>query len=134
MTDIAHLLRTQYDRDEAITREALDRAVSGVALARTPPDPDGQPSDFELCFEPEFILADLAAKRSVVDLCNAVAKKSPGSHAASLGLQVLNELVGAYTTALGVGSDEWAAMVAEYETDADKATTATRDGTRDEGS
>lgn len=67
--DIAEFLLAQLADDAAVTQDALRRAIDAPHIpARTPqPDADGHPGSFELRFEPEFILLDIAAKRTIVE-------------------------------------------------------------------
>lgn len=71
--DIAEFVTVNLDRREAVARAALDAAVNGNTPVRTPgawhaagEDP-GQPSSFELVFEPEAVLLDIAAQRRIVE-------------------------------------------------------------------
>lgn len=71
--DLAAFVTANLDRRQAIAEAALAAAVGGDVPARTPgawhaPGEDpGQPSGFELVFEPEAVLLDIAAQRRIVE-------------------------------------------------------------------
>lgn len=71
--DIAEFVIAKLDRREAVARAALDATMANDAATRTagawhaPGEDPGQPSSFELVFEPEAILLDIAAQRRIVE-------------------------------------------------------------------
>lgn len=69
---IVDFLTARLDEKQAVAQAALEAAISRAAPARTPgawhapgDDPD-MPSSFELVFEPEAILLDIAAHRAIL--------------------------------------------------------------------
>ncbi len=72
--DIAEFVTARLDERAAIAQAALEAAVSSARAPRSPGawhapgDDPGTPSSFELTFEPEAILVDIAAARYIVKL------------------------------------------------------------------
>lgn len=68
--DIAAFVTANLDRREAVARTALESAAETPARTpgawHTPGEDPGQPSSFELVFEPEAVLLDIAAQRRIV--------------------------------------------------------------------
>lgn len=71
--DIAEFVIANLDRRESVARAALDATMANDAATRTmgawhaPGEDPGQPSSFELVFEPEAVLLDIAAQRRIVE-------------------------------------------------------------------
>lgn len=66
MRGVAEFVTANLDHRQAVAQAALDAAVGGKAPARASGG-DGMPSSFELVFEPEAVLLDIAAQRRIVD-------------------------------------------------------------------
>ncbi len=87
MATLLDFMNTQLDADTRVAHDALDAAMNHGMRPRTATlhrdnEDLGQPSSFELRFEPEAVLADLAARQAIVDqyetaLANAAAETDP---------------------------------------------------------
>lgn len=68
--NLAEFVTANLDRRQAVAQAALDAApgmpVRTAGASHTPGEDPGMPTSFELVFEPEAVLLDIAAMRRIV--------------------------------------------------------------------